>query len=116
MRVARLIATLLASGFALLAAAIALSSLPANAATGAERDPRGYTYTDHPTRASTGRSIALYIDSDFDDDERRSILLAVKHWNYALNGFLQFRAMPLPDGASPTMLAQIRRTGGWVPG
>src|SRR5262249_18467482 len=87
---------------------------PATAASGSERDPRGYTYTDRPTRASTGRSIALYVDPDFGDDERRSILLAVKHWNYALNGYLQFRALSLPDDPSSNMLPQIRRSGGWI--
>jgi hypothetical protein len=114
MRVARLVARVLASAVAVSAMAIALSSLPANAATGPERDPRGYTYTDHPMRASTGRSVALYMDRDFNDDELRAMLLAVKHWNYALNGLLQFRVMPLPEDASPMTLAQIRRSGGWV--
>ena len=108
------IARLLVGGAGLLTAAMALWGEAASAAPGSERDPRGYTYTDKPMRASTGRSVALYIDADFGADERRSILSAAKHWNYALNGFLQFKPMALPDDPSPKMLAQIRRSSGWI--
>jgi hypothetical protein len=113
---ARLIAVLLASGLALLAAAIFLSILPANAATERDRDSgyAGYQYTDHPSRASTGRSIALYVDTDFDESERRHIVSAMRQWNYALNGLVQFRAKLLPDDPSPSTLSQIRRSGGWI--
>jgi hypothetical protein len=107
LRLPRLITMLLASGFALLAAAILLSSLPANAT-------EGYRYTEHASPASTGRAVPLYIDRDFDDNERQHIVSAMRQWNYVLNGFVQFRAGMLPDDPSSAMLAQIKRSGGWV--
>ena len=65
MRVARLIVVLLASGLALLAAAIVLSTLPANATERSRTLGDGHgspcIYTDHPSRASTGRTLALYV-------------------------------------------------------
>jgi len=113
---ARLIAVLLASGLALLVAAIVLSALPANAATERDRDSgyAGYQYTDHPSRASIGRSVVLYVDTDFDESERRHIVAAMRQWNYVLNGLVQFRAKLLPDDPSPSTLSQIRRSGGWI--
>lgn len=116
MRLVRLIAVLLASGLVLLLAALVLSALPANAATERDRfstDP-GYQYTAHPTRVSTGRSIALYVDRDFDDRERQHIVSAMRQWNYVLNGFVRFTARLLPDDPSSFEIAQIRRSGGWI--
>jgi len=115
-RLARLIAVLLASGLVLLVAAVFLSILPANAATERDRDSgyAGYQYTNHPTRASTGRSVALYVDTDFDERERQHIVSAMRQWNYVLNGSVQMRAKLLPDDPSPSTLSQIRRSGGWI--
>lgn len=116
MRLARLITMLLASGITLLVAAILLSALPASAAT--ERSPYpnndGWHYTQHPSPASTGRSVDLFVDRDFSPYERDHILSALRQWNYALNGFVQFNARLLPQDPQPAMLAQIRRSGGWV--
>ncbi len=115
MRFARLVAVFVVGGLALLAAAIALSCLPAYAATERDRGPPpSYRYTDHPSRVSSGRSVALYIDGGFDASERQRIVSAIGQWNHALNGFVQFRASQLPDNASDSTVAQIRRSGGWV--
>jgi hypothetical protein len=114
-RLARLIAVLLASGLALLAAAVFLSALPANATDRSRGyvDP-GYQYTDHPARVSTGRAVALYVDREFDEYERAHIVSAMRQWNYVLNGFVRFSAKLLPDDPSPQEIAQIRRSGGWI--
>lgn len=109
MRLPRLITMLLASGIALLVAALLLSTLPANAAT-----MGGWRYTENAAPASNGRVIALYVDRDFDDYERQRIVAAMRQWNYALNGYVQFRAKMLPADPSREMLAQIKRSGGWV--
>ncbi len=116
MRLARLTAVLLASGLALLAAAILLSTLPANAATERDRGlpDDGYQYTDHPSRVSTGRVVALYVDRDFNNYERQRIVSAMRQWNYVLNGFVRFTAKLLPDDPSSQEIAQIRRSGGWI--
>ena len=118
MRVARLIAVLLASGFALLAAAVFLSTFPANAATEREVAAREsgapLVYTDHPSRPSKERIIALYVDRDFGDHERQRIVAAMRQWNYVLNGFVRFTAKLLPDDPSSAEIAQIRRSGGWI--
>jgi hypothetical protein len=112
---ARLVIVFVAGGLALLAAAIALSCLPASAATGRERvAPPSLNYTEHPSRVSATRILALYIDSDFDENERERIVAGIRQWNYVLNGFLQFRASVLPDNASSATVAQIRRSGGWI--
>ncbi|HEY6983819.1 hypothetical protein [Reyranella sp.] len=113
MRFARLIGLLLGSGFALLAFAILLSCLPANAS---ERDdgPDAYGYTDHPSYVSVARVLDLYVDRGFDEQDRQHILLAVRQWNYALNGFIRFRASLLPDDVPSGMMAEIKRTGGWI--
>jgi hypothetical protein len=106
---------LLASGFTLVVAAILLSTLPANATErGAAPSGDGYRYTEHATPASTGRAVPLYVDRDFDENERRHILSAMRQWNYVLNGFVQFRASMLPDNPTSAMLAQIKRGGGWI--
>jgi hypothetical protein len=109
LRLPRLIATLLASGFALLVAAILLSAVPASAAT-----MGGWRYTDHAAPATTGRTIDLYVDRDFDDYERGRLVAAMRQWNYVLNGFVRFHARTLPDNPTREMLARIRRSGGWV--
>lgn len=116
MRLPRLIVMLLTSGFALLVAALFLSTVPAGAATerAAASSMDGYRYTDHATQASTGRTIPLYVDRDFDDRERQRIISAMRQWNYALNGYVQFRATLLPDDPSPAMLAQLKRSGAWI--
>lgn len=112
MRSVRFVLTLLLSGLVFLVAGIALSIVPANAAS--ERDGGSpYRYTDHPQRASTGRVMPVYIDSDFDAAQRERILLAIKQWNHVLNGFVQLRAQPLPRNASPS-LQQAARSGAWI--
>jgi hypothetical protein len=100
---------LLASGFALLAAAIVLSAIPAGAAT-----LDGWRYTDRAAPATRGRTVDLYVDRDFDDYERGRIVAAMRQWNYVLNGFVRFHARTLPDNPTREMLARIRRSGGWV--
>lgn len=118
MRVARLIAVLLASGLVLLVAAVVLSTLPANATersrTLGDAHSSSFIYTDHPARVSTGRTLALYVDRQFDDYERQRIVAAMRQWNYVLNGFVRFTARLLPDDPSPAEIAQIRRSGGWI--
>lgn len=109
MRLPRLIAMLLASGLALLAAALLLSVVPASAAT-----MGGWRYTDHAAPATTGRTVDLFVDRDFDDYERGRIVSAMRQWNYALNGFVWFRARTLPDNPTRELLAQIKRSGGWI--
>jgi hypothetical protein len=116
LRLPRLITVLLASGFAILVAAILLSTFPASAATerSASSSMDGYRYTEHAAPATTGRVVALYVDRDFDDVERQRIVSAMRQWNYVLNGFVQFRARMLPEDPTREMLAQIKRSGGWV--
>jgi hypothetical protein len=115
-RLARLIPVLLASGLAVLAMAILLSTLPANAATERDRGStdNGYQYTDHPSRVSTGRVVALYVDRDFGENERQRIVSAMRQWNYALNGSVRFTAKLLPEDPSSSEIAQIKRSGGWI--
>jgi len=108
----RLVLALLLSGFGLLAAALVLSSPSANAAVGRDPAPDVYRYTDHPTRASTGRILQIYVDGDFNEGERQRIASAIKQWNHVLNGTLRLQAELLPN-ASPRVLAQIRRSGAW---
>jgi hypothetical protein len=100
---------LLASGFALLAAAIVLSAIPASAAT-----MDGWRYTDRAAPATRGRTVDLYVDRDFDDYERGRIVAAMRQWNYVLNGFVRFHARTLPANPTRALLGQIRRSGGWV--
>jgi hypothetical protein len=109
LRLPRLIAMLLASGFALLAVAILVSAVPASAAT-----MGGWRYTDHAAPATSGRTIDLYVDRDFDNYERGRIVAAMRQWNYVLNGFVRFHARTLPDNPTRAMLARIKRSGGWV--
>ncbi|CAN5257335.1 hypothetical protein BH10PSE6_BH10PSE6_56620 [soil metagenome] len=109
MRLPRLIMMLLASGVALLVAALLLSAMPASAAT-----MGGWRYTENAAPVSNGRVVVLYVDRDFDDYERQSIVSAMRQWNYVLNGFVQFRAKVLPSTPTREMLAEIKRAGGWV--
>lgn len=116
MRFARLIAMLLGSGFALLAIALFLASLPVSAR---ERDDvddglANDGYTDHLSRATATRILDLYVDREFDIPDRRYILSAVRQWNYALNGFVRFRTSLLPQDVPSSMIAEIKRTGGWI--
>jgi hypothetical protein len=126
-RLARLVAVLLASGVALLVAAIAISCIPAYAASpygqddryastgGSARQPLPpYEYTDHARPASTGRTISLYVDSEFPDAQRKAIVSAMRQWNYALNGYVQFRARVLPRDADSSDIARLRRSGAWI--
>ena len=109
MRLPRLIAMLLGGGFVLLAAALLLAALPANAAT-----MGGWRYTDRASPATSGRTVDLYVDRDFDDYERGRIVAAMRQWNYVLNGYVRFHARTLPDNPTRAMLTQIRRSGGWI--
>ena len=112
---------------------MALPILPANAANGpaesrgqvpreqASREqgargdqPSSLHYTDHAAPAATRRVVSLYVDRDFSAAERERIELAVRQWNVALNGFIQFRLGLLAPNPQPQMLMQIRRSGGWV--
>ncbi len=124
MRLARVIAVLLASGLALLIAAFALSAYAASpygqddrsASTGgyARQPLPPYQYTDHAQPVSSGRQITLYIDSDFPQSQRQAIVAAIRQWNYVLNGYVQFRAHLLPDDTNSADIARLRRNGAWV--
>lgn len=116
MRVARLVAGLVLSGLALLAAGVVLSVAAARAATGPYRhDALPYRYTDKTAAAAARtRVIAVYIDSDFELLERDRIASALRQWNHVLNGFLRFRATLLPEDPSDRELNMVRRSGGWI--
>lgn len=109
MRIVRLAVPLVVGGIVLLMLGVAM------AATGDGRDgPAAYGYTDHPARVSTGRSITLLVDRDFSDGERQRIILAIRQWNYVLNGYLGFRASLLPADMSRAEIARLRQSGGWI--
>jgi len=118
LRFTRIITMLLGGGFALLAVAVFLSCLPASAAEpgGVPDDggPAAFGYTDHPPSPSAPRIVDLYVDRDFSSQDRQHILRAVRQWNYALNGYVEFRANLLPDTVSSKMIGEIKRTGGWI--
>ena len=114
---------LLASGITLLVAAILLSTLPATAGTlparaAPDSAPYAYSdgwhYTQHASPVSTGRAVDLFVDPDFSPYERDRIISAMRQWNYVMNGFVRFEARLLPENPPSMMLAQIRRSGGWV--
>ena len=106
---------LLGSGFALLAIALFLASLPVNARERGDDDGLAADgYTDHLSRATAVRLLDLYVVRDFDIPDRRYILSAVRQWNYALNGFVRFRTSLLPQDVPSSMIAEIKRTGGWI--
>jgi hypothetical protein len=115
-RLARLRAILVALGMALLAAALALSCMPARAApAGLRDDVSAYRYTDKPSAATmAARALVVYVDRDFDPAERERIGLALRQWNHVLNGFVQFRATLLPPDPTDRTLAQLRRSGAWT--
>jgi hypothetical protein len=114
----RLVASLVGSGLALLAAGILLS-FPVRAAPGAA--PGGsatsvYRYTDKPAPAAIAgsRMLTVYVDQDFAPAERERIALALRQWNHVLNGYLRFRAGLLPSDPSDQTVAQLRRAGAWI--
>lgn len=116
MRLTRLVTVLMASGLALLALAVALSLTTAAAAAGEARyDTSAYRYTDKPSAAAmAARTLTIYIDGDFDAAERERIVLAVRQWNHALNGFVRLRPALLPPDASDGDTARLRRPGAWI--
>lgn len=109
MRLSRLFAMLLVSGFGSLVAALPPSAFSASAATMGD-----WHYTDQAAPATTGRAISLFVDRDFDDYERGRIVSAMRQWNYVLNGFIRLRARTLPDNPTRDLLAEIKRSGGWI--
>ncbi len=123
-RLPRVISVLLASGLALLIAAFALSAYAASpygqddryaGNNGYARQPLPpYQYTDHAQPASSGRTIALYVDADFPDAQRQAIVSAMRQWNYVLNGNVQFRARTLPQNINSQDIARLRRDGAWI--
>jgi hypothetical protein len=122
-RLARLVASLVISGLALLLVGIALSFTPARAANsnappdyGRPNDTSAYRYTDKPAPAATAgsRTLTIYIDRDFDPAERERIGLALQQWNHVLNGLVRLHPTLLPPDPSSQTLAQIRRSGAWI--
>lgn len=100
---------LLGAGFALLAAGITLHGLPAAAAPRDQGGAQPYSYTNHPTRASTSsRTIQFYVDPRFNESERQSIVSAIQQWNHVLNGHIRLRASLNKDGGDG------RRNGSWL--
>ena len=109
MRLARLVASLVISGLALLVVGIALSFTPARAANstaardyGRNYDTSAYRYTDKPAPAAAAgsRTLTIYVDRDFDPAERERIGLALQQWNHVLNGFVRLRPALLPPDPS----------------
>jgi hypothetical protein len=123
-RLARVIAILLASGLGLLIAALAVSAYAASpygqddryaSTSGYARQPLPpYQYTDHAQPAASGRVITLYVDGDFPEVQRQAIIRAMREWNYVLNGYVQFRAHLLPEDTSSQDIARLRRSGAWI--
>ena len=121
-RLARLVASLVISGLALLMVGIALSLTPARAANitaardyGRNVDTSTYRYTDKPAPVAAGsRTLTIYIDRDFDPAERERIGLALQQWNHVLNGLVRLRPALLPPDPSNQTLAQLRRSGAWI--
>jgi len=123
-RLARLVASLVISGLALLMMGIVLSFTAARAATGTaprdygrDYDISAYRYTDKPAPAAAtagSRTLTIYIDRDFDPAERERIALALQQWNHVLNGLVRFRPTLLPPEPSNQTLARIRRSGAWI--
>lgn len=122
MRLARVIAILLASGLALIVAAFAMSAYAASPYGQDDRTASGYgraapvpyQYTDHAQPAASGRTVTLYVDNDFPDAQRKAIVAAMRQWNYVLNGYVQFRAHVLPENTSSADIARLRSNGGWI--
>ena len=116
MRFGRVIAGLLASGFLLLAAGIALFSLPAQAEQGYERQAslNPFQYTSHGARAVPSRVLQLYVDRDFSRAEQDKIVSALRQWNHVLNGMLRMEARLLPEQPTAAEMQRIKRSGGWL--
>ena len=124
MRLARLVASLVISGLALLLVGVVLSFAPARAAIGnapreygRSADASAYRYTDRPAPASASagsRIVTLYVDRDFEPAERERIGLALQQWDHVLNGFVRFRTLLLPPDPSSQSLLRIRRSGAWI--
>jgi hypothetical protein len=114
-RLARLVASLVVSGLALLVLAMVLSFMPARAAPGGY-DGSSYRYTDKPSQAAIAatRVVNVYVDQDFTPDERERIALALRQWNHVLNDFVRFRPVLLPPDPSDYALARLRRSGAWI--
>jgi hypothetical protein len=123
-RLARLVASLVISGLALLMVGIALSLTPARAANiaaardyGRNVDTSTYRYTDKPAPAAAtagSRTLTIYIDRDFDPAERERIGLALQQWNHVLNGYVRFRILSLSGAPSEATLTQLYRSGVWI--
>ncbi len=98
-----------------MAAGVVLYATAASAASPREREAPPFQYTSHPTTvAANTRVIPMFVDRDFDDNERDHIVRALRQWNYVLNGFVRFDPRMLPDEPTRQSLLQIRRAGGWV--
>jgi len=123
-RLARVIAILVASGFALLITALAISAYAASpygqddryASTGgyARQPLPSFQYVDHAPPVANGKVISLYIDGDFPERQRDAIVSALRQWNYVLNGYVQFRAKVLPENTNANDIARLRRGGAWI--
>jgi len=115
-RLARLVASLVVSGLALLLAGIFLSLTPVRAATN-PYDNAAYRYTDKPApvaATTAGHTLTVYVDQDFTRDERERIGLGLRQWNHVLNGLVRFRVSLLPEDPSEQTLTQLRRSGAWI--
>jgi len=120
-RLARLVASLVISGLALLALGMVLGFASARAANGPAAngpyDVSAYRYTDKPTPAAIGGAthvLDVYVDQDFGPDERERIGLAIRQWNHVLNGFVRLRPTLLPPDPSSHTLSRLRRSGAWI--
>jgi hypothetical protein len=115
-RLGRVIEPLLAGGASLLAAGLAFFALPANAAAPYDRDGalQPFEYTRHASRVSSGRPLYMYVDRDFDENERQHVVSAIRQWNYVLNGLVRIEARMLPDNVTTNDIAKIKRAGGWI--
>jgi hypothetical protein len=115
-RLARLVTTLVASGLAVLSAAMVLPYMAAHAAPGSPSDDvSAYRYTDKPSAAAMSvRTLTVYVDRNFDAAAREHIGLALQQWNHVLNGFVQLRPTLLPSDPSDRTVAQLRRSGAWI--
>lgn len=51
----------------------------------------GYWYTENTPYVQQGIRYNVFIDQSFNSTERNSLLKAVGHWNYVLNGQIQLR-------------------------
>jgi hypothetical protein len=130
-RLTRIVTTFLASGLFLLFAGFALSLFGARAAP-PEREgyvrsygnydrglpplqaPSGFQYTENARSAATGRRMTFYVDRDFSQLELDHIASALRQWEHALNGTIQFTSGLLPPNSDTQMLRRIRASGAWI--